>query len=47
MRGCMLILRVGSDNKMPDTKSAAAYPEYIAFRTAVNGGRLWTVVAAL
>ena len=32
---------------MSDTKSAAAYPEYIAFRTAVNGGRLLTVVAAL
>jgi hypothetical protein len=43
----MLILRVGSDKKMPDTKSAAGYPEYVTFRTAVNGGRLLTVVAAL
>jgi hypothetical protein len=32
---------------MPDTKSAAGYPEYVTFRTAVNGGRLLTVVAAL
>jgi len=32
---------------MPDTTSAAAYPEYIAFRTTGDGGRLVTVVAAL
>ena len=32
---------------MPDTKSAAANPEYIAFRTTGDGGRLVTVVAAL
>ena len=41
----MLILRVGSDKKMPDTKSAAAHPEFIAFRTAVK--RRASVVAAL
>ena len=32
---------------MPDTKSAAAYPEYIAFRTTGDGGLLLTVIAKL
>jgi hypothetical protein len=43
----MLILRVGNDKKMPGAKSGADYPDYIAFRTADDGGRLVTVVAAL
>ena len=33
--------------KLPDTKSAAACPEYTAFRTTGDGGRLVTVVDAL
>ena len=45
--GCMLILRVGHDKKMPGAKSGADYPDYIALRTADDGGRLLTVVAAL
>jgi hypothetical protein len=33
--------------KMPGVQSGRDYPEYIAFRTAYDGGHLVTVVAAL